>query len=138
MPKKIPLDKRQYSDASKRSVGFEFLGSHYADISYQCIKCKKEAIFTAKEQKQAYEVRKEYMWAKRQLCDACWREIRQIKKQLLQCEQNYLDDKTHLQDANFLSEWLNLLELYPKYGKKGNPARITFVKKHLALLNSKG
>lgn len=134
MPKKAPLDKRQYSESSKCSVGFEYLGSHYADIHYQCEKCKRNAVFSAKEQKQVYEVRKEYMWTKRKLCDACWCEMKQVKKVLAQFEQNYLDNKALLEDASFLIEWLKLLELYPKYGKKGNPSRITFVKKHLGLL----
>ncbi len=39
-------------------------------------------------------------------------------------------DKNQLNEA-FLTQWLDLLVLYPQFGKKANPARIEFVKKHL-------
>lgn len=129
---KVPLNKEEYSAESKRSIGHEYLGDEYKDIKYNCSKCKKKTVFPAIEQKKAYEARKEYMWAKRFLCDLCWREMRSIKSELQEIENRYCENKAKsVQSKEFLFEWLELLELYPKYGKKGNTSRTTFVKKHL-------
>lgn len=133
--KKVPINKNEYSEASKRSVGHVFLGSYYEDIKYKCRKCRKIALFSAEEQKQAFEVRKEYMWANRQLCDECWREMRSIKAELQRIEDEYCRNKVStLASKEYLKEWLRLLELYPKYGKRMNSARIAFLKKHLKKL----
>lgn len=131
---KVPLNRDEYSEQSKRSIGHEFLGAEYKDIKYKCAKCKKKALFTAIEQKQAFEVRKEYMWIRRTLCTPCWREMREVKAKLQVMEQYYCDNNEQaLTSKDFLADWLALLELYPQYGKKGNPRRIEFVKKYLMM-----
>jgi len=128
----IPLNKEEYSVESKRSIGHEYLGDEYKDIKYKCTKCKKKTVFSAIEQKKTYEVRKEYMWTRRELCNLCWREMRSLKSELYNIENKYCENKAEsLLSRAFLSNWLESLELYPKYGKTGNPARIAFVKKHL-------
>ena len=132
---KIPLNRDEYSDESKRSLGHEYLGDEYKDIKYKCAKCEKKALFTASEQKQAFEVRKEYMWIKRTLCTPCWREMRKIKSKLQAMELHYCENKEQsLNSKDFLTSWLTLLVLHPQYGKTANPARIVFVKKYLAML----
>ena len=123
--KKVRINREAFSDSSKNSVGHEFLGDYYENIQYKCIKCKKPAVFSAQEQKETFEMRKEYMWAKRVLCPLCWREMRGIKKDLGIKEQFYLQNKESvLGDQGFLKEWLELLENYPKFGKKVDSARI--------------
>jgi len=123
--KKIPINKDRYSESSKKSVGHEFLGKYYSDIKYKCSKCKKPEIFTAQEQKEAYEDRKEYMWSKHLLCKACWKEMRSIEKELEEKEEYYINNKeTALKNKEFLEEWLETLQEYPKYGKKENTAKI--------------
>ena len=130
---KVPLNRNEYSQESKRSVGHEFLAAYYEDIKYVCIKCNSEAVFLAEEQKQAYEVRKEYMWIERKLCYICWKQMRAIKAELYRVEREYCENKPKaLSNKEFLTQWLDILELYPKFGKKANFARIDFVKKHLA------
>ncbi|MCQ8876884.1 zinc-ribbon domain containing protein [Pseudoalteromonas shioyasakiensis] len=129
---KVPLNKNAYSQQSKRSVGHEFLAAYYEDIKYVCIKCNSEAVFLAQDQKQAYEVRKEYMWAERKLCNSCWKQMRAIKAKLVSVELEYCANKAErLLNEAFLTQWLDLLVLYPQFGKKANPARVEFVKKHL-------
>jgi len=129
---RIPIDKENYSDSSKRSVGHEFLEEYYSDVKYKCIKCKRHAVFTAQEQKEAYEVRKEYMWSIRVLCNTCWKERHSIKKELDEKESIYLQSKeSAIKDKLFLKEWLTLLQEYPKYGKSENSARIRFINKAL-------
>lgn len=77
------------------------------------------------------------MWAKRQLCDTCWKEMRTIQIDLQRIENKYCESKlVALASKAFLTQWLELLELYPKFGKKTNSSRIEFVKKHLANLSS--
>ena len=134
--KKVLINKDEYSEESKRSIGHEFLRKYYQDIEYTCKKCSKKVIFLAEDQKQAYEVRKDYMWAERQLCDLCWKEVRSIKVDLQRIESEYCENKANaLSNEGFLTQWLELLELYPKFGKKANSSRIVFVKKHLKNLS---
>lgn len=47
---KVLINKNEYSQESKRSIGHEFLGKYYEDINYTCSKCKKKAMFPAEEQ----------------------------------------------------------------------------------------
>lgn len=132
--KLIPLNKEAYSESSKRSVGFEFLGNFYEDIRFQCKKCSKSTIFTAEEQKETYEVKKKYMWQQRILCNRCHDEMVSIRSELRDIEKYYCSNKEQsLHDREFLLKWLRLLNEYPTYWKKGNPSRVTFVKKALGL-----
>lgn len=130
--KKVPLNRDEYSDSSKRSVGYEYLDEYYKDIKYRCIKCEKKTIFSAQEQKEAYEVRKEYMWSKRIICPSCWKEMRVLKKKLEENEAHYIANKADVvKDKEFLGEWLEALKEYPKYGKNEDTARIRFVENAL-------
>ena len=130
--KKVRINKENYSDSSKNSVGHEFLGEYYEDIHYNCSKCHKPAVFNAQEQKDAFEARKEYMWSQRVLCHLCWKEMRGIKKEL-EAQDNIYHQKKEavLRDKEFLENWLVLLELYPKFGKKSDTAKIGMVKNAL-------
>ncbi|CAH0535399.1 hypothetical protein VST7929_02972 [Vibrio stylophorae] len=128
---KVRLNKDSYSEESKRSIGHEFLGSEYKDIEYVCI-CGKRDVFKAEEQKEDYEVRKEYMWARRVLCRSCWRECRKLKFELTEMEKWYSENKNvALQSPEFLKSWLKALQRYPGFGKKADTARIEFLKKAL-------
>ena len=129
---KIRINKEAYSESSKNSVGHEFLGEFYEDIHYKCRKCHKPAIFPAEKQKEAFEVRKAYMWARRELCGPCWREMRKIKRDLDDKFQFYSQNKeAALADEAFLLNWLEALEALPKYGEKPDSAKIGMVKKAL-------
>jgi hypothetical protein len=135
--KKVPINKSEYSEESMRSVGHEFLGNYYEDIKYECGKCKKNSIFSAIEQQQTFEIRKKYMWIQRKLCAVCYIEMKALKTELLRIEEYYCRNKVvTLASKSFLAEWLRLLELYPKFGKEQNSARIIFVKKHFTSFSS--
>lgn len=131
--KNIPLNKEEYSESSKRSVGFEYLGDYYEDIHYKCSKCAMSAVFFAEDQKHFYEVEKQYMWAGRKLCPTCWARYSNLKIELKLKEAWYVEHKEEvIRNREFLEEWLTLLKEHIKYAKKGNPSRIKFIEKALA------
>ena len=133
--KNIPLNKEQYSESSKRSVGHEYLGKYYEDIHYKCSKCKKPAVFLAEEQKHFYEVEKRYMWSDRKMCSECWFQYSNLKNELKSKEALYAENKKEaVKNREFLEERLGLLNEYIKFGKKGNPSRIKFIQKVLLSL----
>jgi hypothetical protein len=101
-------------DASKWSE--ESLGmpvpppTYYRDIEYWCWHCRKMAVFTARDQKYAYEVKKRYFWQRRSLCGECWSKSNQIKTRLKSYENEWSESKHRLvKDREELANWLNLL-----------------------------
>jgi len=125
MRKRVRINKENYSESSKRSVGHEFLGDYYEDIEYKCLKCHKNAVFLAQDQKEAFEVRKVYMWKNRNLCGLCWKEYNQIKNRLLELETEHGSVKKNIvRESDVLNEWLGLLKEYPKFGKKADIGKI--------------
>jgi len=132
--KKVRLNKEGYSCSSKRSVGFDYLGEYYEDKRYQCKKCYKSTVYTAEEQKEAFEVKKRYMWQQRFLCGCCYNEMCSIRRELQEMEQHYCENREQIiSDEKFLRKWLKLLVEYTKYCKKGNPSRVIFIKKTLGI-----
>lgn len=132
---KVRLNKSAYSESSKKSIGFEYLGEFYEDISYWCKKCGKSTVYTAQDQKITFEVKKQYMWQQRFLCDSCYKEMTLLKNTLFEMEQYYCNNKEQaLKDEVFLRKWLGLLNEYPRYWKKANHSRIIFVRKALGLV----
>ncbi len=128
--KKLPVNKDAYSESSKKSVGFEYLDDYYEDKKYRCKKCYKQDVFTAEEQKNTFEVKKAYMWQQRFLCNVCYQEMVEIKKELSEIETGYIKDKeTVMCDKELLKRWLFLLKEYPKYWQRENTAQIAFVLK---------
>ena len=130
--KKFRINKDAYSDSSKKSYGFECLGDYYEDTKYRCKKCYKQDVFTAEEKKKTFEVKKAYMWQQRFLCNLCYQEMSSIKKELVEIDNDYLENKVAVMgNEELLNKWLYLLTEYPKYRQKENTAKIAFVKKAL-------
>ncbi|WGO98720.1 hypothetical protein QFX18_01420 [Saccharophagus degradans] len=128
--KKVPINKDAYSASSKKSVGFEFLNDYYEDKKYRCKKCYKQDVYTAEQQKKTFEIKKAYMWQERFICNLCYQEMIEIKKELSEIEINYLKDKESvMRNKGILKRWLFLLKEYPKYWRKENTAQINFVQK---------
>ncbi|WAC75523.1 zinc-ribbon domain containing protein [Roseateles sp. SL47] len=68
----VLADTSLWSEASKRSRSYEpGTATHYFDEFYWCSHCRKPAVFTALQQKHAYEVEKRYLFQTRKLCDPC-------------------------------------------------------------------
>lgn len=68
----VLADQSAWSDASKRSRSYEPDATiHYFDEFYWCERCDAPSVFTAIQQKHAYEVEKRYLFQTRKLCDGC-------------------------------------------------------------------
>lgn len=128
---KVKIDREKWSESSKRS--FSYYGGvdeYYQDISYRCLKCSKLAVFTAEEQKVAFEDNKQYIWQRRRLCEHCFKELETLQEKDLQMQHKWSNDKSTLsKDNKFLCDWLAILEVIPTYGKRPNSAMINMLRR---------
>ena len=107
--KSVPADPSKWSARSQRSMSFHYV-KEYSDITYNCWRCKKPALFSASDQQHTYEVRKAPIDQRRILCEECWRESLVIGRDIRSCEQQWKESKESLRfDASFLTRWLHLL-----------------------------
>jgi hypothetical protein len=91
----------------------------YEDITYVCRKCSKTAVFTGEEQKQSYEVKKNYIWQRHTLCGQCNAELYRLKVRNLALQERWTKEKKSLQrDFYFIGEWLSVIEQFPAYGSR--------------------
>src|SRR5882724_11634650 len=84
--KSQPVNPNHWSEESKRSMIFLSPPARYEDIHYQCMRCARPAVFTAVEQKLAFEGRKAYIWQGRTLCSQCWSERQRIEHDIRVCQ----------------------------------------------------
>jgi len=70
---KVPANPHAWSASSQRSRSFrgEAVRS-YTNEYYWCRRCNSATVFTAEQQRDAYEVRKRSIHQRRVLCDPCW------------------------------------------------------------------
>jgi hypothetical protein len=121
-PATAPADPALWSEKSQGSVRASFR-THYTDRAYRCSACRKEAVFTAAEQKMAYEVKKTHIDVRRVLCTPCWRERHVVEQKIAACEAQWAESKPVLaRDAAFLSTWRELLLEHHHYGARVNSA----------------
>lgn len=111
----IKADPSQWSKESQQSYAV-CSTKEYRDIKYFCWRCGKADVFTAEDQKHSYEVKKNYFWQRRVLCQECWKESNVIRKELSTCQKKWLAEKGSLKaDIPFLSRWLELLARLEQY-----------------------
>lgn len=128
-----PVNANLWSEDSKRSYIFESPPKYYRDIHYDCRRCSTPAVFSAKDQKYTFEVKKAYIWQQRLLCESCWTESNRIQKELEEHETRWLSEKLSLKgNTAFLSSWLGLLEEHAKYGGNRNVAIINMLQAMLS------
>mgnify|MGYP001606110043 CR=1 FL=1 len=131
---KYRVEPDRYSQSSKQSYGHEIRSrqKYYEDIEYVCRSCGRKDIYSAFEQKKAYENRKDYICCTRVLCQKCWRNKRNLLKLAHEMEKQYcLNKQVHLNSEKFLREWLHVLCEYKKYSYRFNHQRIRFIERHL-------
>jgi hypothetical protein len=135
-PSPIPADPEQWSEKSKQSIAYDFV-REYRDIHYRCWCCQASCIFTAQDQKHAYEVKKASKDQKRRLCEGCWLESNRIRAQLDDCASSWAASKQERRhDEVFLANWLALLVRLDTYGYKPDSAKKSMLKKLLSTINS--
>ncbi len=121
-----------WSEASKRSVSYDFAPTHYSDIEYQCYRCGEAAVFSAEEQKEAFEVKKQHVWQRRNLCEHCFLKRRELEREVAKFESSWAQNKAALaKDRDALERWKEVLETLPYYGASRNTAHINMLKKVL-------
>ena len=128
-----PADPTQWADESKRSVAFA-CRRVYTDAPYACVHCGAACVFSARDQKYSFEMRKASIWQRRTLCRGCWLASHRIRAALRACEEAWLANKAQRgTDAVFLARWLELLLALDKYGVGGRDvARTNMLRKLLA------
>jgi len=105
----VPADPTQWSEKSRNSVSFQYT-PEYLDIPYTCWRCKKDAVFTAADQKYTFEVKKAPIDQRRRLCEDCWKERLAVERGILDHEQRWATSKDSLKkDKAFLARWLELI-----------------------------
>ncbi|NHZ90704.1 hypothetical protein F2P45_16990 [Massilia sp. CCM 8733] len=130
-PATAPADPRQWSEKSQGSVAATFR-THYTDCAYRCRNCRKDALFSAAEQKNVYEVKKTHIDVRRVLCEACWRDSHAVAQKIAACEARWAESKQLLsRDAAFLSAWSGLLLEHQHYGARENIAAKNMLRKLL-------
>jgi hypothetical protein len=93
--------------------------THYEGIRSRCLKCGASFVFTAQEQKQAFEIEHRYPGYLPSLCPPCSGEWEILEQRILNCEHLWEENRTSLaKDQEFLSGWLALLKKGQPYGKK--------------------
>lgn len=128
---RVLINREIWSESSKRS--FAYSGSvmtHYENYPYRCRKCSQPSVFTAEEQKVAYEVLQQYIWRKRTLCPACYLNLELLREKDRQFQQEWATNKVKLKsDYRFLCAWLAILEDVPSYGKRAHSSMIDMLKR---------
>lgn len=124
-PSRVPVDREKWSESSKRSYTYYSHPPEYRDYHYKCSSCGQPSVFTAEAQRNAYEVRKAYIWQSRTLCTDCFRECMRIERDLRKCAEDWKSDRSVLQqNTEFLRRWLTLLEDHVKYGGRADAGNI--------------
>jgi hypothetical protein len=111
----VLADPSQWSAASQRSISFHYT-KEYRDVAYTCRRCKREAVFSAEDQKHTYEVIKAPIDQRRVLCSECWQQLLLIDREIESCAEQWSSHKPTLaRDKPFLTNWLALITAREAY-----------------------
>ncbi len=110
--------------------------THYEGLRSRCLKCGVSFVFSAQEQKQAFEVEHRYPRYLPTLCSACSGEWETLEKQILEYEHSWEANRRDLAcDREFLDMWLALLKKGQSYRKKRFESRIRMLVKTIGGLS---
>lgn len=113
------IEREKWSESSKRSYAYHYGRVAYEDIPYVCRRCSIDAVFTGEEQKEAYEVKKNYIWQRRTLCGPCNAELYRLKVRNMALHERWAKEKASLQrDSAFIAEWLTVIDQFPAFGSR--------------------
>lgn len=130
----VPANPENWSEASKRSQVYYCNVVEYQDIYYLCCHCQCMATFSAEAQRESFEVRKNYFWQRRKLCEECFKVRVQFECEVKECQRRWKVERPALErDRAVLTRWLQLLEELPRYGAPQNGGQIRMLDKLLAI-----
>src|ERR1051325_8080530 len=97
---RVIIDKEKWSESSKRSFEYKYSTDKcYQDITYRCVKCAQPSVFTAREQKRAYEVIKDYVGkyiGGKKLCPTCSKNLEALQEKDRQYQKQWEENKEDL------------------------------------------
>ena len=132
-PAGVLCDPECWSEDSKRSVAYDFPPRPYQDKAYLCWRCRAPEVFTAADQKHAFEVRKVHICQQRFLCRVCHREWVVLEREVSECRQRWIAEQPTLpRDPEFLRRWLVVLEALPGYNGGRDEANIVMLRRLVA------
>jgi hypothetical protein len=116
-PTSITADPEQWSAQSKQSVAYQCNFVHeYVDRPYACRRCGMACVFTAKDQKYTFEVKKASIDQGRKFCSACWSASHALRSKLAERDAQWAEAKHTLRgDREFLAHWLELLKQWGEF-----------------------
>lgn len=113
----VPTNPNNWSKETRQMTDRYGEPTHYFDEYYWCECCAAMAVFTAEEQRVAYEERKAYLCQRRTLCSTCHEHRTRIVSELKDIRALWRSDRSRLQaDTQFLDRWLRLLHDHVKHG----------------------
>ena len=90
-------------------------------------------MFTAADQKHAFEVRKVNISQARVLCGACYRERVGLEREARECRRRWVIERpARPRDPEFLRRWLVVLEALPRYAGATDEANIVVLRRLVA------
>ena len=131
----VPVNAENWSESSKRSQIYDCHGGAYKDKYYRCQRCQRLAVFSAEAQRQSFEVRKDYVWQGRTLCEECFLVRVQMEREVKELQRRWKEERAIVaKDRTALVRWLQLLEELPLYGAKENHGQLRMLDKLLAIV----
>ncbi len=131
----IEIDRSKWSPSSQRSGGhYDECAIYYENLAYRCRKCEMSCVFTAEQQKEAYEERKEYVWRIPSLCPSCETQRNLLRAEVKECQEAWNCKREVLsKNRNFLEQWRLILREIETYGRKGSsPSNVIMISKLLS------
>lgn len=117
-PSRVPVNRERWSESSQRTYA---LMEFYEDIIWSCRGCGQSSVFTAQEQKQAFEVEQVYIYWRPRLCDACAQKKKATVEAMRRYEARWKTSNQELQhDLAFLKQWVALLGTYTNLSGRRN------------------
>lgn len=102
----------------------------YEGLRTRCMKCGSSFVFSAQEQKHAFEVELRYPGWLPTLCLACSQEWEALEHEILEFEHSWEASHDALaSDSESLAKWLDLLRNARPYGKKNFESRMRMLTK---------
>lgn len=130
---RVPVTVAKWSADSQRLASYCLPPSYYTDIEYRCYHCSRPSVFTAEQQRQAFEVRQAYIWQRRMLCEQCFIERLAHQRAVKAFQSRWRSARAELaKEPKELQAWLSALEALPRYGAKRNTAHIAMLTRMLS------